>query len=69
MNENKGSLQSKTKTELERLKKIKKEYEPLKMEHELLKKASNIVRSKKRNLCIHRFSANKLSLENALSGL
>ena len=52
----KGLLDSETKRELKRLKQVEKAHERLKMEHELLKKASSSLWIKKRNLCIHRQS-------------
>jgi len=53
----KGELDSEMKRELKRLKRIEKAHESLKMEHDLLKKASNSVRVEKRDLRIHRYTA------------
>jgi len=50
----KGSLDNAQAKELKRLKKVEKDYERLQMEHELLKKASNTVRIKKRDPPVHR---------------
>ena len=46
----KAMLDSKTKRELKRLKKLEKAHETLQMEHELQKKASDFVQLKERNL-------------------
>ena len=50
----KGVLESETQRELVRLKKVEKAHERLKMEHELLKKASSTLWNEKRNLRVYR---------------
>jgi len=53
----KATLDADAARELKRLKKIEKAHITLQMEHDLLKKASNSVRSEKRELRVHRYSS------------
>jgi len=67
--ETKAILDSETKSELKRLKNIEKAHEMLRMEHELQKKAYNIVRIEKRDLLIYRHTTQSLPIDAHASSL
>jgi len=52
----KGTLETEEKSELKRLRKVEKEHKELLLKHDLLKKAFNSVRIKKRSFPIHRYA-------------
>ena len=64
--QDKGTLVTEEKSELKRLRKMEKAHKELLIKHDLLKKASNFIRIKKRNLPIHRVAPRSVQAEVAL---
>jgi len=62
----KGTLETEEKSELKRLRKIERDHKELLIKHDLLKKASNSVRIKKRNLRVHRNTERAVFTQNSL---
>lgn len=62
-------MDKKAVAELKKLRKVKKDYERLKIEHELKKKPSSLLRFEKRHLRIHRAAQSRILSEANVTAL